>query len=231
MKILLSIVLCISPMLFSSVSMANDAEKSVALYKKCGMWATHCLKREQEKEFISNFGELAFRDKNILHLRLYSKNITVSISDNDGEESFAAYTFLDLLRFDQTTFYVLSVTWYEGYGVVLVNYFDGTIYSINSIPILSPDSKHFAVASADLQVGYWANTITIYKTANNTKNQIVVDFQHSIPASDPKWIDNKTLEFQEVSTSDHGVTLHYTKRIITLTKDGWKLRQNKQVSS
>src|SRR5688572_8742536 len=85
---------------------------------------------------------------------------TVSLKDGNAETGIS-YTAVEVAL--QGRYVVVHRQFYEGSSYSLLDRSSGKVTDLAGYPVFSPDSRWVAVANADLDAGYSANTLQLYR--------------------------------------------------------------------
>lgn len=139
---------------------------------------------------------------------------------NDTEDTF--YSFVDY--FQSIGYYVVLTHSFESYNYKLVNAKTKKSFSVNGLPVLSPDNKRIAAASLDLEAGYMPNSFQIWKVDGDR-----LAMEYSIEPkewgpSKPVWLTSTSLKFN-INTLQEDYSVTATEAKLVKSGDYWTIKK------
>ena len=178
-----------------------------------------------EKERIENFKKFVKRDGASLYLKTKSNNNIILKDTPECEVLFpCSYKFVDYLQ--DVGFYVIYEYYYEANDHTIISDTDGTRYSVNEFPIVSPDRKRIVAVSAS--DGFNIDGIFIWRIDGA---RLVPELNFTPKEYPPlyffkRWKDNKTIELMKGVPASKKLCsdTNFMKIPVTvkLEPDGWK---------
>jgi hypothetical protein len=158
--------------------------------------------------------------KNADTLTVYLKNkkIIKYINKAHGDE---VYSFIGNLGGTPYLLFRYQYQFGEVEGFLLVNNKNGNQCDVPGKPVLSPDSKRFAIASIDLEAKYNPNILVIYRL---DKDSCRVEYSIEPAdwgASKVRWINNNSVEYKKVTMTETGLKSE-GKFILQLKNKRWQ---------
>jgi len=144
-----------------------------------------------EKKKLKSAGPKVIRKNHSLILHC-SKGRKVIFNDGDmKEEKTHVYSFKKYYK--KAGQFLVMATYYESYGLFLVNEKTAKKMSVWGSPVFSPDKSKFICTSVDMEAGYVPNGIQIWEKRGNN---YIKKYEKNIEwgAMDPKWTGNNTLQ-------------------------------------
>lgn len=121
-----------------------------------------------------------------------AEDVCVTTNTTDEGEEFIAYTYLGELG--APPLHVLRVAYYEGRAALLVDATTGHQQLVSAIPQPSPDGRHLAVASMDLDAAFDANEFVIYRYVGGAIVQELKVSPNDWGPGTPRWLSAKRVE-------------------------------------
>lgn len=175
-------------------SSSNPYCKGIGNFYECA--------KEVEKVQIRESNLNISRSGTILRLPLKSGQI-LEIKDKKDSEGFTFVKFLERINF-----YLLRVQFYEGDAFVLVNYTEGKIFRIPSIPIISPDNSSIVCVSFDFAynpVGVWVYELVNGKVVERFSSE-QISLGHIWGADKAYWLSPDSIKIQKLTGLGRGLT-------------------------
>jgi hypothetical protein len=143
---------------------------------------------EPDDEIINDTANVK---RDFLRLTFKLKNGTDTTLTNDTTElwsKYRDYQYLD--NYDFMDYWLLSVTYYEGFSYMLLDKETGEDITIWSIPIFSPNREKFVCNSFDMEAGYNPNGLQYFRIENG---KLVNDWNKELSDWGPskvKWLND-----------------------------------------
>lgn len=155
-----------------------------------------------EKSLIEK-REHVLRDGDLLSIPTAKGIKTYQDRINAGEGS-AKYRLVGIMQGRGRNYTLVQASFYESRGYELVNYETGETIFLSSIPKFSEDWSKFIDVSLDLDAGYMANVIRIFKLDDSG---YVKEWEHLYTEwekgpTDPVWLSNSAIVFFEAAFVD-----------------------------
>lgn len=109
-------------------------------------------------------GPRAWREGRILFLRTDGSPLLRSFADVASGDLWEIYSYRG--RLVDSPYHRIEVGSYEGGDFLLVDERSGLHLAVDADPVLSPDGRHFASASFDLEAGFVANRVSIWRVTD-----------------------------------------------------------------
>ncbi|WP_148041003.1 hypothetical protein [Montanilutibacter psychrotolerans] len=137
------------------------------------------------------------------------------ITLEQSEETYAIHRFRGVLP--NLPLAVIDITRHEAGAIELVSLRTGARTELSGIAALalSPDGRHLAAASADLEAGYFPNDLAIYRIDGDALSEAFRVAPDDWGPASPRWQDANTLRITE--STDEGA-VHVYRRHAT----GWR---------
>lgn len=124
---------------------------------------------ETDSLYILKYKDLVSREKDTLIFKCDNGKI-VKLKSNRNEDDFKVY---DFKYFDKNiNAFIISCSFYESGNVWLINKATGDSLETIGLPIVSPNKKHFACASLDLEAAFAFNGLEIFNYDGNSIKSI-----------------------------------------------------------
>lgn len=162
--------------------------------------------KKQEADLQRKFPGLINRNGEKLFIRATSgvEHIFVDNRNEDNADSYVTHRALSSLP--GLDWVIVLSGYYEGGGQQLISLNSGALHGFDGsqAPILSPDNKRLLIYSQDMVAGYSSNYIAVHQIDRN-EMQLEIEFNgdhnegnnDSWGPSNPRWIDNDTVTFDE----------------------------------
>jgi hypothetical protein len=177
-----------------------------------------------EATAIAGAGDRVHRAGGVLTLRTARGPKIFRDRPTEGEDALRS-CFVSLLHHD-TCALVAQFGW-EGWGYRLVHLPTGRTLELDGVPCFSPDGRHAAVVSLDLDARYARNSLAILAFTDQGVRQVFFhDFGGEAGPAEPVWEDSRAVAFRwyrRVPGSPVD-TATVSQGRLELRRGGWVLR-------
>lgn len=187
-----------------------------------------------ENERIEIYKNFVRREDDTLYLKTKSGGEIILKKASECEPLIpCSYRFVDYLQ--DVGFYVIYEYYYEASNNTIISDWDGTRYSVNEFPIVSPDKKRIAAVSAS--DGFNIDGLFIWRIEGT---KLVSELNFAPKEYPPlyffkRWKDNSTIEIMKGihSSKVFCPDSNFMKIPVTvkLEPDGWKFYEDLSANS
>lgn len=140
-------------------------------------------------------------------VRLVSNTTTENVFDE-----YVSYRFVASLP--EINQWFVDAYLHEGYYGLLIDQRTGKKTEIWSRPHISPDKKHFATCSADLEAGFVVNGFQVFENTTDGPKLLLKRELADWAPDDLRWKNDSTLYIMKSVTENNGYRYSYRKMIV-----------------
>ncbi len=166
-----------------------------------------------EKYQLSNQSDFFNRNNNGLAINLINeKKLYYPNNDDEKGDHYCYYDFLNDIGY-----YLVEDIYYEGGDFLLINFRNGFSKKINNIPLFSPNTNRFLIASYGVYSINHTEIWKINKTNFEKECELLQDSRDDSEIREVKWINNEKIIITKLS-SETKSPINYT---IIFSNNNW----------
>lgn len=158
-----------------------------------------------------------------LRIRLHTgRTLRLRDSADKNDPSAILFSFRDWL--EATGYFLIHRQLFEGRDYVLIHARSGKRFTLQELPVISPDGLRMVAASSGLSQAHTANAVQIWRVQSGGL-ELEFDLRpRDWEPTDPEWLDNRTIRLRKQAPL-LGDTRAFSKTVHLTLAEKWTLEE------